>query len=91
MMHVLEQNGEFKCTQFTTASTEESTWNVYLHKERLYLNPVMTEQRLKEVEVEGSNYVCHNPHCTYVLILGFYFGVVFWAESCLWVLTDIYV
>lgn len=91
MMHVLEQNDEFNCIQLTTAATEESTWNVHLHKEWLYSNVVMTEQRLKEVEVEGSNYVCHNPHCTYFLILGFYFGVVFWAESCLWMLTDIYV
>ena len=63
MMNVLEQNGEFKCTQFATTATEESTWNVHLHKK--WLNVVMTEQRLKEVEVEGSNYVCHNPHCTY--------------------------
>lgn len=90
-MHVLEENGEFNCIQFTTATNEESTWNVHLRKEWLYLNFVMTEQRLKEVEVEGSNYVCHNPHCIYFFILGFYFGVVFWTESCLWMLTDMYV
>lgn len=91
MMHVLEQNGEFMCTQFTTTATEESTWNVHLHREWHYLNVVMTEQRLKEVEVESSNYVRHNPHCTYFLIIGFYYGVVLWAESCLQMLTDIYV
>lgn len=41
----------------------------------------LRKQRLKVMEGEGINSICHKPHRTYFFIVTFYCGVIFRAES----------